>query len=91
MEIKKESAAGTWRNTATPSYKVIRIIPRKQRKRKSRGHIIAVKAITLGAALMAIYGALLIETNTVAGLVIFGLAFPYLAAFCIANGGIQRD
>ena len=86
MRAQRTSAARTWQINATP-YKVIRII--SHRPRKSKKHIVAVKAITFAAALLAVYGLLLLEFHPVAGLIIFGLAFPYLLAFAWANGGFK--
>lgn len=58
MRAQRTSAARTWQVNATP-YKHIRII--SHRPRKNKKHIIAVKAITFSAALLAVYGLLLLE------------------------------
>lgn len=73
----------------TVPYKVIRIVAHPARKRKSRKHVIIVKAVTYCAAILALYGLLLLEFHMAAGLIIFGLAFTYLMAYCYANGGFR--
>lgn len=89
MEATKNSTARTGENNAVPSYKVIRIVSHPARKHKSRKHIIIVKAITYAAAILALYGLLLLEFHMAAGLIIFGLTFTYLMAFAYANGGLE--
>lgn len=89
MEATKNSTARTEENNAVPSYKVIRIVSHPIRERKSKKHIIAVKAITFAAAILALYGLLLLEFHMAAGLIIFGLTFSYLMTFAYANGGFR--
>lgn len=88
MVAKKESTAPSGEINAVP-YKVIKIVARPARKRKSRKHIIIVKAVTYCAAILALYGLLLLEFHMAAGLTIFGLAFTYLMAYTYANGGFR--
>lgn len=88
MNGQRESTARTGEKHAVP-YKVIKILTRPARKRKSRKHIIIVKAITYCAAILALYGLLLLEFHMAAGLIIFGLAFTYLMAYTYANGGFR--
>ena len=88
MVAKKESAVRTGELNTAP-YKVIKIVSHPRKTRKSRKHIIIVKAITYTAAILALYGLLLLEFHMAAGLTIFGLAFTYLMAYCYANGGFQ--
>ena len=88
MTMQKESTAPSGEINAVP-YKVIRIVSHPRKTRKSRKHIIIVKAITYCAAILALYGLLLLEFHMAAGLIIFGLAFTYLMAYCYANGGFR--
>lgn len=88
MNGTKESAVRTGELNTAP-YKVIKIVARPARKRKSRKHIIIVKAVTYCAAILALYGLLLLEFHMAAGLIIFGLAFTYLMAYTYANGGFR--
>ena len=66
--------------TATP-YRHIRIVAHTQKRRKSKQHIIAVKAITFAAALMMLYGMLLFEFHPIAGFITFVMSFGYLLLF----------
>lgn len=72
-----------------PSYKIIRIVSRQPKNRKSRRHITVVKAITFAAVLVALYGLLYMENRMVPGLIIFGISFSYLLIFAYANGGFR--
>lgn len=91
MLAQRESAMPSGETGTAPTKKVIRIIQHtpKMRKRKSRRHIIAVKAITFAAALVAIYGLMYMEQKTLAGLIIFAIPFSYLLIFAYANGGFR--
>lgn len=88
MAEKRERAVRVWQPNTT-QYKVIRIVSHTPIRRKSKKQIIAVKAITFAAAILAIYGLLLLEFHFAAGVVIFGLTFTYLMAFAWANGGFR--
>lgn len=87
MLAQKESAVRTGENMTAPN-KVIRIVSHARKKHKSRKNII-VKAITYSAAILALYGLLLLEFHFAAGLFIFGLTFTYLMLFAYANGGFK--
>lgn len=72
----------------TMPYTHIRIVSHPKKVRKSRKHMTAVRAITFAAALMSIYGLMLLEFHPVAGIIIFGISFTYLMLFAYANGRI---
>lgn len=84
----RESTAQAGEPNAVPS-KIIQIVPHHKKRRKSRKHIIAVKAITVSSVFMTIYGLLLLEFHPVAGTIIFALSFPYLMTFAYVNGGLS--
>lgn len=88
MSRYRNSAAGIVDFTATP-YHHIKIVSHQKPKRKSRRHIIAVKAITYSAALLAIYGLLYMEQSLIFGALLFGVCFTYLLLFAWANGGFK--
>lgn len=91
MLAQRESAMSSGEIGTAPTKKVIKIIQHspKTRKRKSRRHCIAVKAITYAAALVAIYGIMYMENRMIPGLIIFAISFSYLLTFAYANGGFR--
>ena len=89
MSAQKESTARAGELKSSAIKTVIHIVHHSPRKRKSRTHILVVKAITFAAALMALYGLMYMENRMIPGLIIFAISFSYLLIFAYANGGFR--